>query len=144
MKRIGYGLAVAGLSLVIVGTAMAGQLGTRLDRDSAHGKHAHAHVHGSMQKPREIFVKVKARPAAVVKSNWGIGCFRSDGTSDSRSATTKKQTPFIEKLRFPFHKPNDCSGGVDVWGRGHLKAVLYGQRRSTQSRSRRNPRFAMP
>jgi hypothetical protein len=129
LKRIGFGLAVAGLSLVIVGTAMAGQLGTRLDRDSAHGKHAHAHVDGSMRKPRKIFVKVKARPAQVVESNWGIGCFRSDGTSDSRSATTKKQTPFIETLRFPFHKPNDCSGDVDVWGHGHLKAVLYGQRR---------------
>jgi hypothetical protein len=82
-----------------------------------------------MQKPREIFVKVKARPGQIVKADWSTFCSRSDGATASRSATPKKQTPFIAKLRLPFHKPNDCSGDLDVWGHGHLKAVLYGRRR---------------
>jgi hypothetical protein len=96
-----------------------------VDRSRARGDFAVTSASGSVDEPRRLWVKVRARPNQGVHVTWIVTCSRA-GDSGSRDGDFNATTPVRRLVKMPYRRPDSCTfaGSARLDDSGRLTLIL--------------------
>jgi hypothetical protein len=124
MRRIVSVLVVSVFALLALAEPAWARI-VRVDRAVARGDYAIAVAGGDVDRPRRIWVRVKADPNQRVDVSWTVVCSRGYGAG-SRDGDFSAVTPFTRRLAMPYRRPDGCtvSAAASLSGRGNRIVVI--------------------
>jgi hypothetical protein len=119
-------VSIAGASFLLAAAAIGGAPGQKFAQETASGDYAIAVVGGNVDRPRAIYVKVKARPAQRVDVAWLAVCSKGYGAG-SKDGDLTGRTPLVRRIRLPYDRPDSCtaSASAQLADGGFVKVQLY-------------------
>lgn len=96
-----------------------------VDRAVGRGDYAVATASGTVDEPRRLWVKVKARPNQRVDVYWITTCARGTGAG-SRDGDFSGITPVKRRIGMSYRRPDSCSvaATAQLSGRGRKIVVI--------------------
>jgi hypothetical protein len=96
-----------------------------VDRATARGDYAVATASGTVDNPRRLWVKVKARPNQRVDVYWLTVCSKGYGAG-SKDGDFSGLTPLRKRIGMPYRRPDSCtvSASAQLSGRGRKIIVI--------------------
>src|SRR5436305_3234834 len=100
--RKGIGIVLLSVGLLLPATLLAGtNLGHRLTKKTASGQYAAVVAGANANHPRQLFMKVTAKPNQRVTVDYSVTCGRGFGAG-SRSGHSHGITPVVRTIKHPY------------------------------------------
>jgi hypothetical protein len=122
--RVSKALVAGGLATALLaGPALADVI--VVDRAVGRGDYAVAVASGNVDRPRRLWVEVRARPNQRVDVDWVTVCSRGSGAG-SRDGSFSGITPIRRRIRMSYRRPDGCtvSASAQLSGPGRRIVVV--------------------